>query len=109
MLEGRKHARTPERFLVQILAVQDSRLAELAMVENVSSRGTRLATQRSWEPGSHVTLKCYATGIPWTRARVVYCQDKGSKEFGVGLNFLTQTIDWETPGIPSFVKLLRQN
>ena len=92
-LEGRQHKRIPERFLVQILAVRDSLLTEIATVENVSSHGTRLATERVWEPGSHVILKRSSTDNPWARARVVYCQVKGSEEFAVGLNFLGQTSD----------------
>lgn len=94
MLKGRRHPLTPERFLVQMLAVRDSRLTELATVENVSADGTRLATERSWKPGSHVILKSSSTGDASVRARVVYCRAKRSKEFAVGLNFLTQTSNY---------------
>jgi PilZ domain-containing protein len=103
MLEGRKQLRTLERFLVQISAVDDSRLAELVSAENVSSRGLRVATERFWEPGSHVLLKS-PTGNLWARARVVYCQAVNGKAFAVGLDFLTQTSDWETRNEPSISK-----
>ena len=57
MLEGRKHPRTPQRFLVEILAVHDPRLTELGSVENVSPLGTRVVTWRPWELGVCVDLK----------------------------------------------------
>jgi hypothetical protein len=107
MLEGRKQARTREGLPVQIIAVHDSLKAELAMVQNVSLHGAQLATERPWEPGSHVILKSPTTGNSWARARVVYCeasQVQGSKEFAVGLDFLTQTSDWETRSNPSIVR-----
>lgn len=88
MLEGRKQRRTPKRFLVQILAVHDSNLSELAAVENVSSAGTRLVTDRQWEPGARVILKSLSKGKAWGTARVVYCQAASPKSFAVGLSFL---------------------
>ena len=91
MLEGRKQPRARVRFLVQILAVYDSDLSELAAVENVSSAGTRLVTARHWEPGSHVILKSISEGNVWGRVRVVYCRAVSPKSFAVGLNFLIQT------------------
>lgn len=90
-LESRKYPRTARRFLVQILAVQDSRLSELAAVENVSSGGTRLVTERQWENGAHVILKFLSSGTVWGRARVVYCQAVRAKVFAVGLDFVIQT------------------
>ena len=92
--EGRKQSRTHDRFLAQILSVCDPRLTELAAVENVSSHGSRLVTERLWEPGAHVIL-CSSTGNVWARARVAYCQSVGVGAFAVGLNFLTQTSEWE--------------
>jgi hypothetical protein len=94
MLEGRKHARTPKQFLVQISAVQDPRLVGMATVENVSLRGTRVMTWRSWEPGSQLDIKSPISGVDWARARVVYCLPVSSKEFAVGLDFLKQTSQW---------------
>ncbi len=95
MLEGRKHQRTPGRFLVQICAGHDPRLVELVSVENVSSHGARVTTERSWELGSHVLVKS-PTGELMARARVVYCQALGANAFAVGLDLLTQTSGWDT-------------
>ena len=61
LLDSRKQRRTAQRFRVHIFAAHGSRFAELATVENVSSSGTRLATQRVWKPGSQVILKSSAT------------------------------------------------
>ena len=60
LLEGRKHLRTGERFLVQVSSVHDPLLSELASVENQSPSGVRLATERSWELGLHVEVKSVA-------------------------------------------------
>jgi hypothetical protein len=103
MLEGRKHPRTPERFLVQISAGHDPRLVELTSVENVSSHGARVMTERSWELGSHVLIKS-PVGELMARARVVYCQAIGANAFAVGLDLLTQTSDWDTRSRPLTVK-----
>ncbi len=95
MLDARRHPRTPEQFLVQIFAVHAPHVGELASVENVSSHGVRVATERSWEADSHVGLKS-PTGNTWARARVVYCLPHSPKGFAVGLDFLTQTSEWDT-------------
>jgi PilZ domain len=95
MLDARRHPRTPEQFLVQIFAVHALYVGELASVENISSHGMRVATERSWEVGSHVELKS-PTGNTWARARVVYCLPHSPKGFAVGLDFVTQTSEWDT-------------
>src|SRR6516162_9781152 len=95
LLEGRKQPRTRDRFLALIVSVRDPRLTELAAVKNVSSHGSRLVTERLWEPGAHVILTSSSTGNVSARARLVYCQSVGVRAFAVGLNFLTQTSDWE--------------
>jgi PilZ domain len=94
-MDARRHPRTPERFLVQISAVHAPLDGELASVENISSHGMRVATERSWELGSHVDLKS-PTGNTWARARVVYCLPHSPKGFAAGLDFLTQTSEWDT-------------
>lgn len=99
LLEGRKHLRTGERFLVQLSSVHDPLLTELASVENPSPSGVRLATERFWESGLHVDVKSVAAGLS-ARARVVYCQALGPKEFVVGLNILSREGDLPKPPNP---------
>ena len=96
MLEGRKHRRIAGRSMVQICAVHDLRVVELTTVENVSLHGTRLTTQRYWEPGSHVEVKSTSGEflrpvVPRARARVVYCNAIDAKGFAIGLDFHSQT------------------
>lgn len=89
--EGRKQGRVlPERMLVQISAVHDPLLEELAPVENLSPRGARIQTERPWERGSHVDLKSRGGRLA-ARARVAYCEVIGPKTFAVGLDFLQIT------------------
>ena len=105
VIEGRKQPRTRQRFLVQIFAVRDPVLTEIATVEDVSSNGSRPVTWRLWEPGLHVDLKSpTGTGNLWARARVVYCRAVSGKAFSVGLNLLTQTSDREVRSISSAFK-----
>ena len=89
LLEGRKHSRRAERFLAQVSSVHDPLLTELASVEDQSPCGVRLATQRSWELGSHVDVKSVVGNLK-VRARVVYCAALGPKKFVVGLNILSR-------------------
>lgn len=91
LLEGRKYSRKPERFLVQVSSVHDPLLTELALVENQSLYGVRLAAGRSWEPGSHVDVRTIADNTK-ARARVVYCQALGPKKFVVGLNIFSREV-----------------
>jgi len=88
-LEGRRHPRTAERFLVQVSSVEDPHLTELASVENYSLNGARVASERSWELGSHVDLKSVAGSLKG-RALVVYCQALGPRKFVVGLNIFSR-------------------
>lgn len=88
----RKQFRTDERFLVLISSVYDPLVTELASVEDQSPTGVRLATQQSWELGTHVDLKPVAGDLT-ARARVVYCHALGLKKFVVGLNILSRDGD----------------
>ncbi len=87
MLEGRNETRTSERFLVHISSVHDPFLNELASVENISHDGVRVATEHSWELGSHVSVKSVGHDLK-VRARVVYCRAAGPNKFSVGLNVI---------------------
>lgn len=94
MLESRKQPRVPQQFSVQLTSVRDPLLCELVSVENLSPRGARIVTERPWEPGSHVEIRS-PHGDQQARARIVYCQTISERIFGVGLNFLSQTSEWE--------------
>lgn len=95
--DGRKQLRTGERFFVVVSSVYDPHLMELASVEDQSPNGVRLATEQSWELGTHVDLKSLAGDLT-ARARVVYCNALGPRKFVVGLNILSR--DGENPKLP---------
>ena len=97
MLEGRKHSRTPQRFLLQMSAVHDPFLAELVFVQNLSAHGLRVSAEKTWEAGCHVDVKSSA-GELRARARVVYCHAMGPRVYAVGLDLLTQKDGWNSPG-----------
>lgn len=67
-------------------------------MENHSPHGVQLATERSWELGSHVDVKSVAGDLK-ARARVVYCIILGPRKFVVGLNILSR--DGEQPKPPT--------
>lgn len=96
LLEGRKHTRSAERFLVQLSSVHDPFLTEVASLENQSPHGVKLATERSWELGSHVEVKSVAGDLK-ARARVVYCKVLGPRKFVVGLNILSRDAEQAKP------------
>jgi len=89
LLEGRKHPRTAERFLVQVSSAHDPLIIELASVEDLSFSGVRLATKRSWELGSHVDVMAIARVLK-VRARVVYCRAISPEAFAVGLDLIAR-------------------
>lgn len=99
LLEGRKHLRADGRFLVLVSSVLNPLLTELASVENQSPGGVRLATERSWELGTHVDVKSIAGDLS-ARARVVYSIALGPKKFVVGLNILSHNGDQPKPFKP---------
>src|SRR5215472_8744112 len=80
-LKSRKQPRTPERFLMQVSAVHDPLLTDLASVENLSPRGVRVTPRRSWELGSHVHAKSRAVELTGEGASG-YCQAVNAKTFG---------------------------
>ena len=100
LFDGRKQIRTDERFLVMVSSVYDPLLTELASVEDLSPKGVRLATEQSWELGSHVDVKSVSGDLS-ARARVVYCNALGPKKFVVGLNILSRNGDQPDPPKPN--------
>ena|SRR5215469_5877907 len=107
LLEARKQPRIPERFLMQISALHDPHLTDLGCVENLSPRGVRVTSGRSWELGSHVDVKSHVVELR-ARARVVYCQPVDAKTFAVELNFIMQTKAPEGQSQPPTTKLATQ-
>ncbi|SRR6266581_6150409 len=94
-MDGRREKRNPHRLQVLLSSGSQPVVAEYASVENVSSYGARVQTERPWRPDTPVFVKS-AQGEFWARARVVYCQTVQAKRFAVGLQFLARTGEWTT-------------
>ncbi|HKW31999.1 MAG TPA: PilZ domain-containing protein [Candidatus Acidoferrum sp.] len=92
-MDGRKEKRTPRTLRVLLSSGAQPVVAEHASIENVSSYGARVLTDRPWKPDASILIKS-AFGEPLARARVVYCQTLKAHTFAVGLEFLTRTHDW---------------
>ena len=81
---GRKEKRSEQKVEVVLSTVGDHPvLGELASMENVSSHGVRVRTERPWKPDTQVLFK--SSEGDWVCARVIYCQSLDAKSFAVGL------------------------
>jgi hypothetical protein len=82
--------------VVELARPDASQLKEMAVAENVSARGLRVATERVWRVGSHVLLTSVELGIH-AEARVVYCHRIEKEKFAVGLELLSPEKEWSKP------------
>ncbi len=87
---GRSDRRIPKKVAVELARPDGSHRRELAIVQNVSTRGMRVATEHVWHAGDPVLLSSPESGIR-TQARVVYCQRLENNRFAVGLELLAPT------------------
>jgi len=67
--------------------------AENTFTENVSAKGARVVSIRSWEKGARLTLVS-RTGEFRSSARVAYCQAIRGDGYAVGLEFLEAKGRW---------------
>jgi hypothetical protein len=81
---GRSDKRIAKEMPVGLALPHASQLREVAIAQNVSARGMRVATEHVWRPGDSVLLSSPESGVR-TRARVVYCQPMENNKFAVGL------------------------
>ena len=73
-----------------------SQLREMAIAQNVSALGMRVATEVVWLPGEPVVLSSPESGFR-AQARVVYCKRMENNGFAVGLKLLTSLGEWTKP------------
>jgi len=92
-MDGRKEKRTPHTLRVLLSSGLQPVVAEYASIENVSSYGVRLRTDRPWKLDARVLIRS-SQGQSWASARVVYCQTVKSRMFALGLEFLSRANDW---------------
>ena len=93
---GRSDRRITKEVAVELARPDASQLREMAIVQNVSARGMRVATEDIWLPGDPVLLSSPESGVR-TQARVVYCQRMENNRFAVGLELLAPLGEWTRP------------
>jgi PilZ domain-containing protein len=93
---GRSDRRITKEVAVELARPDASQLREMAIAQNVSARGMRVATKDVWLPGDPVLLNSPESGVR-TQARVVYCQRMGNNNFAVGLELLAPLGEWSKP------------
>lgn len=86
MDDGRKDKRSPKHSEALLSNAEQPLFSELALMENASSYGARLRTERPWKPDSPISVKFAQSD--WAHARVVYCQKLPGKSFAVGIELL---------------------
>ena len=90
MYENRNEKRNPEKLQVLLSNAADPLSVESALTENVSSRGLRVRTERSWTRDTLVIVLTCESQL-WARGRIAYCQAMSDDTFAIGLEFLVQT------------------
>ena len=89
---GRCDKRIRREGEVELVRLDAPEPKEVALVQNVSAHGVRVATQQTWRPGDNVLLSSPESGFR-TQARVVYCQRLENNRFAVGLELSTPLRD----------------
>ena len=93
---GRSDRRITKQVAVELARPDASQLRKMAIAQNVSARGMRVATEDVWLPGDPVLLSSPECGVR-TQARVVYCQRVENNGFAVGLELLAPLGEWTKP------------
>jgi hypothetical protein len=83
---GRSAKRMNKEVAVEVAPKNASQQKELAVAQNVSARGMRVAMEHVWITGENVLLSSPESGFH-IQARVVYCQCLENHKFAVGLEF----------------------
>ena len=93
-LDGRIEKRIPMAVLVYLVSLEEPRVAERVLTENVSSHGARVVTKRLWRPGEQQWISPLS-GQFQLAAQVVYCHPLPNREYCVGLDFRGHSINWQ--------------
>ena len=93
---GRSDRRITKQVAVELARPDASQLRKMAIAQNVSARGMRVATEDVWLPGDPVLLSSPQSGVR-TQARVIYCQRMENNRFAVGLELLAPLGEWTKP------------
>jgi len=95
-IDGRKYRRVPIVIVVRLLRVYDhSEAQESTYTDNVSAHGARVISRHSWQPGEEVQVTSVKDGTA-IRGSVVYCQQRETGGFCLGLNFRELSVPWSS-------------
>ena len=93
-LDGRIEKRIPMAVPVYLASLQEPRVSERVLTENVSPHGARVVTKRLWRPGEQQWISPLS-GQFQLAAQVVYCHPIPHQGFCVGLDFRARSINWQ--------------
>ncbi len=94
LYNGRIEKRFPTAVAVYLASLEEPRVRERTLAENVSPHGARLISKRSWRPGEESLITPLAGEFPQV-ARVIYCVPKTAGRFYVGVEFTTRAVKWD--------------
>jgi hypothetical protein len=86
---GRLEKRLPASIPIYLASLQEPRESERTSTENVSYRGARVISQRSWQSGTE-SIITPMTGETSRVGRVIYCLRRTGDRFSVGVEFQDQ-------------------
>jgi len=90
---GRLEKRVRVAVPVQISSFKDPAAAEQTISENVCSLGMRILARQTKELNERLMISSLVGDLR-ALARVVYCQRLPDGRFGVGIQFLGQSVRW---------------
>jgi PilZ domain-containing protein len=93
MSNGRAERRIAKTVKVEVCPLDDPKLKERALTENVSAHGARVLIQQAFRPQQQAVLTSPNEGV-WSPAKVVYCQRVPGNRFAVGLELSARVEPW---------------
>lgn len=91
--DARVEAREPVPVPVYLARLDQPRLVERTITEDVSAHGARVVTKRCWQRGEVPLLTPLIGEFP-KYARVVYCDPQPDGGYCVGIKFLGPSFRW---------------
>lgn len=93
-MDGRVEKRLWAEIPLRLLGADFRSILERTATVNVSPRGARVKTKRSWPQNQQIGVASLASGFNM-RARVIYCEPQGNDDYYVGLEFCLGHVDWQ--------------
>src|SRR6267378_3554133 len=90
---GRLEKRVPLAVPVQVSGFKDPAAAEQTISENVCSLGMRILARQTKKLNERLMISSLVGDVR-ALARVVYCQRLPDGRFGVGVQFVGQSVRW---------------